>query len=141
MLLLNGNALKVTNASEARKNWSSIFDTVVREKPLAIKRNRDVAFMVSNFHMATILEKYRFRLDYEEENGIFAGSLEELDIVAEGHSLDELKDQLAYNLLEYAQDYFEYEFHLAPNRKFHLPYVLNVLIQPDLEGVKRLIDA
>lgn len=141
MILFNVNALEITNASEARKNWSSFYDKVVREKPLAIKRNRDVAFMISDLHMATILERYRFTLDYEEEDGTFAGSLNEIDLVAEGNSLDELKDQLAYNLLEYAQDYYTHGFHLATNRKAHLPYILHVLIQPDLEGVKSLIDA
>jgi antitoxin YefM len=141
MLLLNTNALEVRNASEARKNWSFVLDQVVRDKPLAIKRNRDLAFMISDIHLATILEKYRFQLEYDEEDGIFSGSLDEIDLVADGNSLDELKDKLAYNLLEYAQDYFIHKFHLAPNRLPHLPYVLHVLIQPNLDGVKKLIDA
>lgn len=123
MPLLYTDAFEVKNASEVRKNWFAIYEQVVQDKPLAIKYNRDITFLISKAHLAMILEKYRFQLDYDEEDGIFSGSLEEIDLVADGNSWDELKDKLVYHLLEYAQDYFIHKFHLVPNRQAHLPYV------------------
>jgi antitoxin YefM len=63
--------------------------------------------------------------------------------VANAEDIDSLKKELANNLVEYAQEYID-EFHLyvnAPNRKEHFPFVIHVLIQPDIDAVIRLINA
>jgi antitoxin YefM len=135
--------MKTSLATEVRKNWSRFLDTVVREKPQAVQRNRDLAFVIALPHLEEILKHYRFTLEYElEEDGSYTGTLKEIDLVGNAKSIDELKMKLAKDLLEYAQDYmneFTLYFH-APNRKDHFPYVLHVLIKNSVEEVVDLID-
>ena len=140
MILFDHHAFEITNATEMRKNWSRFYDHVVREKPLAITRNRDLAFLLSLSHLAILLEKYTLTVKYEcDENGYYAAHIEEMDIVEGGHNFKEMVDNLAEGLMSYANDYFEFDFYRATNRKSHLPYVLHVLIQKDKEAVKKLL--
>jgi antitoxin YefM len=139
LILLQTHALDVTNSSDARKNWSYYYDHVVKTKPLAITKNRDLAFLLSEIHLSTLLEAYRFTYTFDHEvDGSFSGSLDQIDIVANGKTLEELENQFVDSLLEYANDYFVHFFE-AKNRKSHLPYVLRVLLQSDREGVRTLI--
>jgi predicted RNase H-like HicB family nuclease len=112
----------------------------VREKPLAITRNRDLAFLMSKDHLTMLLEKYIFTVDYErDENGYYSAHLKEIDIVDGGKTIDVMLDNLAKGLMNYANDYFEFDFYRAKNRQSHLPYVLHVLVQKDKEAVKKLL--
>jgi predicted RNase H-like HicB family nuclease len=96
--------------------------------------------LLSESHLATLLEKYTFSVEYErDENGYYAAHVNEIDIVEGGKSLEEMLDHLANGLLNYATDYFEFDFYRATNRKSHLPYVLHILLQPNIEGIKKLI--
>ncbi|USB32484.1 hypothetical protein [Paenibacillus sp. YPG26] len=130
-------------ATEVRANMSSFIDTVVREKPQAVRRNRDVIVATSQSHMKFLLEAYKLNFAYEQdEDGQFFGSLQEIDfIVADGASLEELRENLAYQLIEYSKDYtvdFQ-KYFAAPNTKIHAPYVLRVSLQDDVESVVALL--
>ena len=78
-----------------------------------------------------------------QEDGTVVGSLREVDLVNEAGSLDELRLVMAEDLVDYAKEYMEaFEMYSrAPNRKGHLPSVLNVLIQQDVCRVAELIHA
>ncbi|WP_093673103.1 hypothetical protein [Sporolactobacillus nakayamae] len=82
-------------------------------------------------------------MEYEQEdNGSLVGSLLPIqDIVTYGNSVNDLLDDAATQLVEYAQDYYAHfdKYYHAPNRKSHLPYVLNILSQQEIDGVKKLI--
>jgi len=130
------------NATDVRKDWGGFIDSLVREKPKFIKRSRDFVFASSLDMMTEMLKVYTFSADFfkEEDNSITL-SLREIDIVVNGDSFDKALDVLTDDLIGYANDFyadFEYWFS-APNRKDHLPYVINVLVQEDRERVKGII--
>jgi hypothetical protein len=135
---------EVINATDARKEWGSFIDNVVRFKPAVVKRNRDYLAAISLEHFELVLTHYRFTLEYEKEaDGTFSGSLKELDLLANADSLEALKTEIIEELVEYAHEYmneFEKYFN-APNRKHHFPYIMRVVIQKDKEVLRGLIDA
>lgn len=132
----------VVNATDVRKEWGSFIDSIVREKPKVIKRSRDYIFAVSVDMLKEILKPYTFTAEiYKEEDGTVTASLNEIDLVENASCEEEIVEKLAKALIEYARNYyneFQYWFS-APNRKPHLPYVLHVLLQDSIEGVKGLI--
>lgn len=134
----------LANATDVRKDWGHFIDTVVRVRPQFVKRNRDRFVVVSSEHLRVLLGAYRFKLEVvQEEDGSFSGSLDALDLVANAPTIDNLKEELAHQMVEYANEY-EDEFVLyfnAPNRRGHAPYVMNILVQDTVGDVADLIDA
>lgn len=102
----------VLNATEVRANFGGFIDTIVREKPQAIKRDRDVIMAFSKQRLKELLSVYELTFEYEQDDDRrCAGSIEQIeDIVADGESLEELRNELARQLVEYA----------------HSPYVMRV---------------
>lgn len=135
----------VLNATEVRANFGGFIDTIVREKPQAIKRNRDVIMAFSKQQMKELLSVYELTFEYEQdEDGRYAGSVEQIDdIVADAETLEELKYELSRNLVEYAIDYeTNYSrYYNTPNRHKHAPYILRVLLEEDIESVVRMFHA
>lgn len=135
----------VLNATEVRANFGGFIDTIVREKPQAIKRNRDVIMAFSKQQMKELLSVYELTFEYEQdEDGRYAGSVEQIDdIVADAETLEELKYALSRNLVEYAIDYeTNYSrYYNSPNRHKHAPYILRVLLEEDIESVARMFHA
>lgn len=134
----------VLNATEVRKNWSEFIDSVIHSKPSFVRRNHDYMAAISLEHLQLILSTYRFDMEYErEEDGSFSGSIEQIDIVENGETVEELRQKLAQSLLEYAKDYMDNftTYYHATNRKMHFPYVLAVLSQADLKSIEELINA
>ncbi len=130
------------NATDVRANFGDFINTVIRDKPQVVKRNRDLIASFSIPHVEEILSFYEFTMEYEQENKQYVGSLEQIaDIIAEGSTLEELRLNLATNLIEYAEDYYKdfQRYYNAPNRHSHFPYVVRVMIQDSLEGVVKLI--
>jgi len=132
----------VLNATDVRANFGEFIDTIVREKPQAIKRNRDVIMAFSKKQMKELLSIYELTFEYEQdEDGRYAGSIEQIeDIVADGETINELRLELARQLIEYAVDYENNYFRYSntPNRHKHAPYILRVLLEDDLESVTRM---
>lgn len=130
------------NATDVRKEWGGFIDSVIREKPKLIKRSRDYIFASSLDMLKEILKAYTLTAElFKEDDGTITASLKEIDIIVNGKDEEAVLRILAADLLEYAEDFyndFEYWFS-APNRKAHLPYVLNILIQDSLEEIKGII--
>jgi hypothetical protein len=132
------------NASDVRKEWGGFIDTVVRKKPQIIKRSRDYIFATNVEQFKMILNAYSFTAKlFKEDNESYTASLNEIDIVTNGKDINDALLNLAKDLKDYADDYYnEFEYwYSAPNRKAHLPYILNVLCQDSVEGVKGIINA
>lgn len=134
----------VLNATQVRANFGEFIDTV-RERPQAVKRNRDIFISFSRQQMRELLEVYEFTFEFEQdEDGRYAGSIEQIDfIIADGETLDELRLELARQLIEYAQDYeANYtRYFNAPNTRTHAPYIIRVLLEDDIEAVSRMFHA
>lgn len=133
------------NATEVRANFGGFIDSIVRDKPQAVKRNRDVILAFSQQQMQDILSIYELTIEFEQdEDGRYAGSIEQIeDIVADAETLEDLRLELARQLIEYATDYEANYFRYSniPNRRKHAPYILRVLLEDDMESVARTFHA
>lgn len=139
------NMQTMLNATDVRANFGGFIDTIVREKPQAIKRNRDVIMAFSKQQLRELLSIYELTFEYEQdEDGRYAGSIEQIeDIVADGETLEELRNELARHLVEYSIDYENNyaQYYNTPNRRKHAPYVLRVLLEDDTDAVARMFHA
>ncbi len=124
------NEMLVINASDARREWSSVIDSVVRQRPAFIKRTRDTVIMLSEETVAQMVSDVQFTVtQFQEEDDSITLSLDSLDIISHGEDIKSAKAALAENVMEYAEEYYQ-EFELyskAPNRKGHLIYVIKAL--------------
>lgn len=134
--------MEAVNVTSIRKDMGRFIDSVVREKPRLVKRTRDKVFVTSVETFKNVLKTFTFTATlFNEDDNTITASLEEFDIVINADNQEEAIKLLADELIEYAEEFYE-EFNYwssAPNRKAHLPYILNVLLQDDIEGVKALI--
>lgn len=133
----------ILNATAVRQDFSQFVDTVVRERPQAVKRNRDMFWSISHEMLVDLLKDFTLAIEYEkEEDGSYVGSLLQIkDIIAYGDTYEEMLEDAALQLEEYAHEYIEdfTKYYNTPNRKSHFPFILNVLNQDDLEGIKKII--
>nr|DAR47098.1 MAG TPA: antitoxin [Caudoviricetes sp.] len=117
-------------ASEVRKDWSRIIDSVVREKPAFIKRTRDYMMLCTTDMIYELVSSIKYVANkYVEDDGTITLSMKSLDITANGDTEAAAKSALVGSLIEYAEEFYE-EFELyskAPNRRSHLPYVVKAL--------------
>jgi hypothetical protein len=131
----------VMSATEVRKDWSTWVDKVVREKPLLVKRTHDYFVGISVEHLNQLLGPYKFEMEVETEtDGSLVVSLKGFDLIVTAQTLDEARQTMAHELLEYAQDYFnEFDlFYRAPNRQEHFPYLLRILLLNNTEEIESL---
>lgn len=123
------------NSTDVRKEWSSVVDGVVRDKPAFIKRTRDKMWLSNLDTMAEILSAYQFTAErFVEDDGSITLSLNEIDLVENAPTESEARKLLANDIMEYAEDYYnEYAYwSSAPNRKKHIPYIFKALIIDDI---------
>ena len=124
------------NATDVRRQWSKVIDTAIREKPVFIKRTRDQVMISNVEHIKSLLNDYHLSAKkFNEEDGSITLSIQELDIVANGLTIKLAKQELAKNLLEYAEEFYQ-DFAFwskAPNRKAHTPYVLKILLNENMD--------
>ncbi|HBQ25519.1 MAG TPA: hypothetical protein DD791_03915 [Syntrophomonas sp.] len=135
--------MQTINATEVRNNFSFYIDTVIREKPIAVKRNRDVLLVFSDQIVKDLVRDLTFQAVFTHEDGTIVGTIDGFDLVVEGKSEQEVIRKLAEDLLEYAQDYVnDFKlFYNAPNRKSHYPYVLKVLLASAIDEIIGFINA
>jgi len=130
------------SSTQVRNEWSSVVDSVIREKPAFIKRTRDRMLLSDIYIIESLLEQYTFHAELiSEDNGSITISLDEIDIVENGANEQEAVLKMAFAILDYAIEYYR-EFSLwysATNRKHHLPYVFKALILNDINRIGDLI--
>ena len=129
------------NATQVRNEWSSVVDSVVREKPILIKRTRDHIFLTDIRLLSELLEAYTFNAAlYTEDDGSTTISLDEIDLVDNGKDEQDARLKLAKSILDYSNDYYnDFVYWSRGNRKSHKPYVFKALILGDIEKIGGLI--
>lgn len=124
----------ITNATDVRKNWSEVSESVIREKPRFIKKTRDYMMLSNIEFISTLLSAYEFTAKrYVETDGSITLSLNEIDLVENASSESKAIEALSNAVLEYATDFYN-EFSLwssAPNKKAEIPYVFKALVLDD----------
>jgi hypothetical protein len=130
------------NSTDVRKEWSSVVDGVVRDKPTFIKRTRDRMWLSNLDTMADILEVYHFTAEkFIEDDGSVTLALNEIDLVENAPTESDAKTLLAQSIMEYSAEYYEnYAFYSkAPNRKKHIPYIFKALITDNINELGEAI--
>lgn len=130
------------NATDVRKNWSKVSESVIREKPTFIKKTRDYMLLSNMEFINELLSGYSFTANkYIEEDGSVTLSLNELDLIENGSDEKEALRNLSNAILEYATDFYN-EFNvwsIAPNRKPEIPYVFKALVLNDVSKIGECI--
>ena len=134
--------MKAMNSTQVRSEWSSVVDSVVREKPILIKRTRDRMLLANVGLLSELLEVYTFHATlYDEKDGSVTISLDEIDIVENGKDEQDAKLKLAKSILDYSEDYYnDFTYWSRGNRKAHTPYIFKALILGDIETIGGLIE-
>lgn len=129
-------------ATNVRKEWSAVCDSVIHEKPKFIKRTRDKMWFSSLETMKNILDIYQFTAQkWIEEDGTVTLSLNEIDLVENGEDEDAARFKLAQSILEYSVDYYNNYavYSQSTNRKSHVPYIFKALIIDDAKQIGEII--
>lgn len=129
-------------ATDVRKQWSAVCDSVIHEKPKFIKRTRDKMWFSNLETMLDILEIYHFTADkFIEDDGSITLSLNEIDLVENGKCEEEARLNMGKSILEYATDYYNnYELYShSLNRKGHVPYIFKALIMDNAKEIGEII--
>lgn len=127
-------------SSDVRKEWSSVMDTVIREKPVFIKRTRDHMMLSDTGTIWQLISGVKFIADmYREDDGSVTLSARDMDIAVNGADEAAARRALVRDITEYAEEYYQdfERYSAAPNRQGHLPYVIKALVArspEELEG-------
>ncbi len=130
-------------ATNVRKEWSTVCDSVIHNKPKFIKRTRDKMWFSNLETMSEILKAYHFTAErFLEEDGSVTLSLNEIDLIENGADEETARTNMGNAILEYSADYYnEYElFSHSPNRKNHIPYIFKALIIDNPKEIGELIE-
>ena len=129
------------NATKARNEWSSVIESVIREKPAFIKKTRDYLFLSDIGVLEKILSAYSFHAEaLIEDDGSVTLSLDEIDLTENAPDIPSAVSALARAILEYSQDYYnEFTYWSRGYRKLHIPYVFKALILNDIDKIGELI--
>jgi len=130
------------NATKARNEWSSVVESVIREKPAFIKKTRDYLFLSDMDILEKILSAYSYHARIlPEDDGTVTLSLDEIGLTENAPDLSGAISALAGAILEYSEDYYkEFAYWSRGNGKSHIPYVLKALILNDINKIGDLIE-
>lgn len=130
------------NATDVRKNWSEVSESVIREKPKFIKKTRDYMMLSNTDFIAALLSGYNYSAKkFTEDDGSITLSLNEIPLAENAPSEKEAISALANAILEYSVDFYN-EFNMwasAPNKKSEIPYVFKALILDDAKKIGECI--
>lgn len=130
------------SSTEVRKDWSVTVDSVIREKPMFIKRTRDYMLLSSLDVINNILNPYSFHAEkFVESDGSITLSLNEIDLVKNAPNEEQAKLRLSESILEYAEDFYnDFKYWTTDeSKKKHIPFVLKALILNDTKEIGDLI--
>jgi len=129
------------NATKARNEWSSLVESVIRERPAFIKKTRDYLFFSDLNVLENILSAYTFNAEtFTEDDGSVTISLDAIDLAENAPDMSGAVSKLAHAILEYSHDYYnEFAYWSRGSRKSHIPYVFKALILNDADKIEGLI--
>ena len=134
--------MQTIHATQARKEWSATLDIVARDKPIIIKRTRDLMFLSDITLLSELLEVYKYHARIiTEDNGSVTISLDEIDLIENAPAETEAVQKMASSILDYAEDYYaDFAYWARGDRKAHIPYIFKALILNDINKIGGLIE-
>jgi len=129
------------NATKVRNEWSSVSESVIRDKPAFIKKTRDFLFLSDIKTLEYFLEAYNFTADvFIEEDNTVTMSLVEIDIVENAPDEQSAIEKLARSILDYSEDFYnDFAYWARGRRKAHIPFVFKSLIFNDVKKIGGMI--
>ncbi len=133
------------NITNARKDFSSLYDEVFNDlKPAIIKRKKVEQVILLRVDLQKMLLSH-FSLKPEvitEKDNSITLSLDQLEIYVNSSNTEEAVKELVEDLKLYAQDYIQRSqlFFHAPNRRSHFPYVLRILLCDNDKEILNLME-
>ena len=129
------------NATKARNEWSSVIESVIREKPAFIKKTRDYLFLSDIGVLEKILSAYSFNAKImTEDDGSVTLSLDEIPLTENAPDLPGAVSALSCTILEYSEDFYnDFAYWSRGNGKSHIPYVLKAMIVNDINKIGEMI--
>ena len=99
--------MKKINVTDARKDMSSFFDSVIHEKPVILKRRKHEAVLVEKSLLKMMLEYATIDVTcvQSKEKWVYHATL--LDVFGEGSTKNEAEISLCEALLKYASDVYD----------------------------------
>ena len=129
------------NATQARNEWSTVVESVIREKPAFIKKTRDYLFLSDMGVLEELLSAYTFNAEVmNEDDGSVTLVLNEIELAENAPDLNSAVAALSRAILEYSEDYYnDFAYWSRGDKKLHIPYVLKALILNDIDKIGELI--
>ena len=129
------------NSTTARNEWSSVVESVIREKPTFIKRTRDYVFLTDIKVLEQLLDAYSFNAEiFDEDDGTVTLVLDEIALAENARDLQSAISKLAAAILEYSEDYYKEFSHWSKGAgKSHIPFVIKALTLNDIDEIGGLI--
>lgn len=126
--------------SKVREYYNKVY---VGRKPMVLTRKRGEHVVAMHLDdLRTVLDSYRFKVTVRNEADNAVATLEGLDLWGIGETPDAAISDLASDLRQYAEDYYQRSelFLNSPNRRHHFPWILRVLLCDRPEDVGKLFE-
>ena len=133
--------MKSINVTDARKDMSSFFDSVIHEKPLILKRRKYEAVLVEKSLMSMMLEYAKINVSSMESEKKWIYRASDLDVFGEGESKVDALNALCEALINYANEVYDnfMFYYYGQNIKSKLPYIFNIHLCESIEDVKNIL--
>ena len=95
------------NVTDARKDMSTFFDSVIHEKPVILKRRKYEAVLIERSFLQMILEYATIEVSCIQSKDKWIYRAIVLDVIAEGESKVEAETNLCEALLKYAEEVYD----------------------------------
>lgn len=129
------------NVTDARKDMSSFFDSVIHDKPIILKRRKYEAVLVERSLLQMMLEYATIEVSCIQSNEKWIYRATKLDVIAEGESKVEAEENLCNALVKYAEEVYDnfMFYYYGQNIKSKLPYIFHILNCDSIEDVKSIL--
>ena len=133
--------MKKVNVTDARKDMSSFFDSVIHEKPVILKRRKYEAVLVERSLLKMMLEYATIEVTCIQSKNKWVYHATLLDVFAEGETKVEAEINLCEQLMRYAADVYDnfMFYYYGQDIKNKLPQIFNILNCDNLEEVKNIL--
>ena len=133
--------MKKINVTDARKDMSAFFDSVIHEKPMILKRRKYEAVLVERSLLQMMLEYATIEVSCVQGKDKWIYRASKLDVIAEGSTKVEAEENLCEELVKYAEEVYDnfMFYYYGQNIKSKLPYIFHILNCEDIEEVKNIL--
>lgn len=137
-----GEIMNKINVTDARKEMSNFFDSVIFEKPIILKRRKYEAVLIEKSLLKEFLQDSLIETSLEtdkDKNTVLWAS--KLNVWGKGKTKVEALDDLCKQLFDYANDIYNnfMFYYYGQNIKDKLSYIFHILICENDDELKQII--